>query len=459
MTWGSFLSKSLTLIVVLPFLLTRLSTAEISLWYLFMTIFSLQMVVDVGFSPTFTRVIAYAMGGATIHDLNAPGIQCCGILNRQTIGTIYSTMRTVYVRLGIIWALLLSTAGTLVMIRPVAAVDNRISAWISWWIIVSVSFFSLRGNIYSSYLQGMNQIALLRRWDILTSIGAISTSLLVLLGGGELLGLVISNQGWQLISVLRNRWLARDLENGLVCSCQSGSYSREVFDVVWPSVWRSGLGIFMSYGVVQASGIYYAQIGETTAVASYLLGLRLIQTVSQFSQAPFYSKLPMMARLYAENRYDKMLFMAKRGMAYAHWTYVTGFIGLGLLGTPILKYIGSNAAFPDHILWSVMGAAFFVERYGAMHIQLYSTTNRIIWHIANGLTGLIYIFFSIILFGKIGVLAFPLGMLLGYLSFYSWYAASHAYKTFKMNFFVFEKGTVFLPFIVTLVYIAFNSLQ
>jgi hypothetical protein len=458
MTWGSFVSKSLTFLVVLPFLLTSLSTAEISLWYLFMTVFSLQLVFDVGFSPTFTRVIAYAMGGATVRELNEPFKKCCGELNTNTIRTIYSTMRVVYVWLGTLWTILLATGGTLAMIRPIGEVVVKTPAWIAWGVIVAVSFFALRGNLYSSYLQGMNQIALLRRWDIITSMGAILTSLLVIFGGGGLLGLVLSHQGWQVISVLRNRWLAMNIENSLIRSNSREPFSKDVFSIVWPSVWRSGLGIMMSNGVIQASGILYAQFGETTSVASYLFGLRLIQTVSQFSQAPFYSKLPLMARLYAENKHSELVQIAKLGMAYAHWTFVTGFIALGLIGAPLLIYIGSNAAFPDHSLWSIMGASFFIERYGAMHIQLYSTTNRIIWHIANGFTGLIYISLSLMLFGKLGVLAFPLGMLLGYLSFYSWYTAIHAYRTFKMNFFVFERGTAFIPFIITLVYISLYNL-
>ena len=72
MTWVSFLVRSLSLIVVLPLILTRFSTEEIALWYLFITIIGLQMFVDMGLSPTFSRVISYAMGGADVHDLKSP---------------------------------------------------------------------------------------------------------------------------------------------------------------------------------------------------------------------------------------------------------------------------------------------------------------------------------------------------------------------------------------------------
>ena len=139
-------------------------------------------------------------------------------------------------------------------------------------------------------------------------------------------------------------------------------------------------------------------------------------------------------------------------MALAYWTYVAGFIGLGLFATPLLKLIGSNAEFVPPLLWGIMGLSMFAERYGAMHIQLYSTTNHIIWHIANGVSGIIYFVVSLALFQKIGVYAFPLGTLVAYLSFYSWYSSIHSYRAFGLNFWLFERSTAFYPFITMIVY-------
>lgn len=457
MTWGSFFTKSLSLVVVLPLILTRLSIEEIALWYLFITIISFQMLIDVGFSPTFSRVIAYAMGGAGVDDLKSPEDKNNGQVNWKTIELICSEMRVVYLFLGSIWTLLLAVFGTLTLLKPVSIVQNTFSAWIAWGIILLVSTISLRGNIYNSYLQGINQIALLRRWEAITSIGAIATSVLVLTLGGGLLGLVIAHQCWQVLNILRNRWLSGVVENGRFKNFVRGKKNKKVFDAVWPSVWRSGIGHFMGYGSLQASGVIYAQVGTASGIASYFLALRLIQTVSSFSQAPFYSRLPVFAKLFAEDKKDKLVSLAKRGMRLSYWCYVAGFIGLGIAGEPLLKFIGSNADFPTNLLWSLMGMAFFVERYGAMHLHLYSITNHIIWHIANGITGLIYITVSFMLFRLFGVYAFPLGLIAGYFGFYSWYSAMHSYREFKLSFTTFEKGAMFVPLCLILIYIMGKS--
>ena len=62
-TWGSTATRSLSVILVLPLLLRLLTPAEIAVWYLLSTIMGLQSLADLGFAPTFTRLIAYAMGG------------------------------------------------------------------------------------------------------------------------------------------------------------------------------------------------------------------------------------------------------------------------------------------------------------------------------------------------------------------------------------------------------------
>lgn len=453
MTWGSFLTKALSLVIVLPLILSRFSTQEIALWYLFMIFISFQILADVGFAPTFGRVIAYAMGGADVDDLKSPKEKNNGQANWQTIELICSTMRVIYNRLSLLWTICLMVFGSIALLKPASLMDNSSSVWISWGIILVVSTVTLRGNIYNSYLQGINEIALLRRWEAITAMGNIVTSSLVLISGAGLLSLVIVNQGWQVLNIIINRWLSGYVKNGRFRGFTQGKMSKKVLSAVWPSAWRSGLGIFSTYGLVQASGILYAQVGSAAGIASYLLALRLIQAVSQFSQAPFYSKLPVFARLFAEDKKNELMFRARSGMQLSFWCYVLGFMGLSIAGEPLLQLIGSNADFPKHFLWSLMGLAFFVERYGAMHLQLYSITNQIIWHqVAVGF-GVIYISACLIFFNLIGVYAFPVGILMGHLGFYSWFSAKHAYKYFNLTFKSFDLKTAVLPLVLMILYI------
>ena len=51
-------------IILLPFLLKYLSVNELGLWYIFNAISSFVLLLDFGFSPSISRNISYAWGGA-----------------------------------------------------------------------------------------------------------------------------------------------------------------------------------------------------------------------------------------------------------------------------------------------------------------------------------------------------------------------------------------------------------
>jgi hypothetical protein len=462
MTFGSFTANALKLILVLPLILTRLDTPDIAIWYLFAAIITLQNLSDIGFCPTFSRLIAYAMAGANVHSLSAKGkpkAQSSTMApNWEAIEIICTNMHKIYDKLTILLILLLLSLGTISLIKPIAASPDPMKAWISWGIVLLTSAIFLRGNVYRAFLEGTNQVALIRRWDIYTAAGAAGASIAALLAGTGLLGLVLSQQGWMALNVLRNRYLCRSFEGGRYKRFKKSFFSSEVYHAAWPSAWRSSLGILMSQGLIQASGIAYAQLETSGRVASYLFGLRLMQAVSQCSQAPFYSKLPMLARLRAAGKIDDQIDIAQRGMKLSYWSFVVAFVGIGIAATPLFSVIQSNADFPDPLMWSMLGIATLAERFGAMHIQLYGTTNHIIWHIANGVSGFIYLMASIILYPFLGVYAFPAGMIAGNLLFYDWYSASHSYKAFGLRFWQFEKQTALVPVLFMIVFLLFYLL-
>ena len=355
-------------------------------------------------------------------------------------------MHTIYLRLSLVALLIGAIVGSLALQKPISMTQNPTSAWLAWAIVIITTLVTFQGNTYSAYLQGTNNIALLRRWEAIFALAATTASVLTVLLHGSLLELIIVQQSWWVINVFRDRWLCKHIQGGRFSSFQLTGIDTEVFKAVWPSAWRSGLGVFMSYGLVQISGIIYAQFGSTPGVASYLLALRLIDFIAEISRAPFYSKLPRLAQLRSSGRITEQVQIARRGMSLAYWSLCIGFLLIGAFSTYVLRVIGSSTQFVPPTLWALMGIAAFLDRFGAMHIQLYSTTNHIVWHIANGVSGLIYIVTSLLLVSTVGVYAFPIGLIIGYLGFYVWYSAIHSYRAFQLKFWRFEPALSFVPF-------------
>jgi uncharacterized membrane protein YdcZ (DUF606 family) len=117
-----------------------------------------------------------------------------------------------------------------------------------------------------------------------------------------------------------------------------------------------------------------------------------------------------------------------------------------------LAVIKANTTFVDPRIWSLIGIAYYLERYGGMHMQIYTLTNKVIWHIANGIHGVIFVCLSIFLFPKMQVIAFPLSLVLANLLFFCWYTAKHSYQHFDLSFLKFECRTSIVPLMAILVY-------
>ena len=135
-------------------------------------------------------------------------------------------------------------------------------------------------------------------------------------------------------------------------------------------------------------------------------------------------------------------------MSWSLWVYAAGAVAVMFAVPFALEITGSQIKFVSQSFWCVMSLAFFAERVGALHIQLYSLTNHIVWHIANGVTGVLLIVLAVLLYRWQGPIGLPLAMLAVNLTFYSVYAVRHSSKAFEFGAFSFQKGTALGPLLL-----------
>ncbi|HEX4935928.1 MAG TPA: hypothetical protein VFV33_22265, partial [Gemmatimonadaceae bacterium] len=236
MSWASIGMRALSVVVVLPLLLTRLPVEAIAVWYLLMTMVGLQMLADAGFAPTFARVIAYAMGGRVeLKDLRTTDATASGLADWATIERIWATMHVVYARLTYLCVPLFAAGGTLALVRPMRSLADPVEGWIGWGVVIVTFAVVLRANAYGAYLQGVNQVALLRRWEAISGLMASLTTVTVLLLDGGLLALVIAHQSWMLLNAWRDRALARHVESRRAAGFRAAGTDPLVLDAVWTS--------------------------------------------------------------------------------------------------------------------------------------------------------------------------------------------------------------------------------
>lgn len=455
-TWISTGARTLSFILVLPILLRRFSPAELAVWYLFAAFADFSFFVDIGFSPTFGRFIAYAMGGAK----EAPNFKLKSAHrgddaspNYDLMGEMVATMRGLFASLSLLVFLGYILVGTMVLYRPISATQNSIELWQSWAVTSLAAPLSFFGTLYFSFLEGCNFIALLRRMQGFFAVLAVIAAFIVLFFGGGFLELTITFCVINLIVVFVARQICRHILSGAFKRFGGWKINLKTLKSIWTAAWRSGVGTLAYRFSLQLAGFVYAQFGSPVLVASYLFSLKIMNTLIAMSIAPFYSKIFLLPRLHAQNRINEMLAVAREGMRLTYILYATAVIGVGV-GLPlVLSVLGSKTPFVSPVVWALMGLAYFFDRYGAMHMRIYETTNHILTHKQCLGFFVIYLPALAILFPIMGIIAIPLSMMCGSLGFYGWYAAKYSYRLIPVSFWEYEKSTSIVSLCLLLLYL------
>jgi hypothetical protein len=440
-TFASTAAQALQSLLVLPLVVHRFDAASVAVWALFSTIGALQNVASAGFTPTFIRATAIAHGGrADIAGTtsNEPG----GEPRWDVVSEIASATRLLYAGLAVASAIVLATLGNLLVEQMASATPEPSRTWIAWWFVVGGTSATTLASAYTTVVEGLGHVALLRRWDLAFSLLGTATAVFVLAIGGDILVLLAVTQSLALARLVRSYVLARSIDAPRAIWSRNGA--RRVLTALWPAAWRSSLGVASMFGVQQASGIFYAQIASPQHVASYLLALRLLDALSAVARSPFYARIPRLVRLHATNEHAEHRREIRAGMRLTYWLLLAGIVVAAIAGPYVFSLLDSDVPFPPRVLWLAMGTAVVLERFGAMHLQVYTTTNRVVWHLAAGGYAIIYLVVVVALHRSLGVEVFPVAMLCGHLGWYSWYCASRSYRVLDTNFWTFER-TMLLP--------------
>ena len=450
MTWVNLTVRSLGMFVLLPVVLAVASPAEAVVWLLLSNWPLIVTIADFGFLPNFSRLVAYSTAARSSDAQRVIDIQkeAAAIPLPQ----VASAMAFVYTRLALITVGVLLVLGYFALRSPNSAVGSPVLAWAASASVLVGSVASVFGNQYVAFLTGTERIAETQAALGATGLAGVLCGLIVMGMGASPFHAMIAQQVWVIVGVAMSARMATAAGLQRARQMVTGAVDRNVLETVYSNAWRSGVAATLTVGGLQFSNLIVAQLPDRAASASYLLGLRVVQAVSQFSQAPFYTRLPRMSRLHIEGKEAEKLEVAAKAMRASHWAFALAFIGVGLAMKTALTAIGSNVRFADPLVWAVLGLAFFGERYGAMHVQLYSTSNHILWHVAALKQFLAFAVIGTVLFAVFGLVGIPLALLVANWAFYAAYCARLSYGQIGRGAAHFERYVLLPPLGFAIVY-------
>lgn len=373
--------------------------------------------------------------------------------NHILLARTWNTGAVVYAGVALLTALITVVAGVWSAGDIARDLGPQHLAWPALAVFAVGAGLRAYGGLHLSYMYGVERITLVRWWEAAFWLLAFAAAAFAIVTGAGLLGVALAYQVPLAANIIWNIWLCQRDQSARAGFTRHWQLDRDIMAQLWPNVWRTGVGAFLYTGTTQGVGLYYATIGEPAQVAAFLFAMSLIRPLGQFAQVPFFTKVPVLARLQASGERGAQQAIAERSMRHSYLLHMVMVLGVALV-LPLLAQTQEGLLQVPLLLWLLVGLAGYFERMGGMHLQLYSTTNHILVHWTNGATALAFTLLAAVLFPLLGVIAFPLAQAAALLFVFLPIGMINSYRTFALPFPSFELKTSVLPLIVLVLVLA-----
>lgn len=425
-------------IITLPLILHKLTTEEIALNYLMLTVSSLVALIDFGFAPQFGRNVTYVFSGAQKLEKEGINENVGGEINYHLFKGLIQVAKQVYFYMSLAVLVLMLTAGTFY----IKEVTNNFSTvanshWI--WLIFSIStFFNIYFYYYSSLLTGRGLIKESKKAMIAQRVTYIVLSYVLLLAGCGLLSVCIAN----FIAPFVERWLCyryfydEELKSRLANIQVSKKEKGEIFGAIWHNAKKLGISSVSAYLTLKASMFIAGLYLSASTIASYGLMTQLIGILTGISSTLFASYIPKITSHITSKDRQGMIRSFSWAMNVSYLLFLAGSVVLVVAGPFFLSLIGSKAELPETSLLIYFLIITLLENNHSNYCTLIAMGNSIPFY-KPGLFfgGLIVILDLIVLrYTSLGLWGIVLVQGAVQISFNNWYWPKMVCKSTRTSF-------------------------
>ena len=342
-------------LITLPLILKMLTIEEIALNYIFLTVSSLVLLFDFGFSPQFSRNVSYVYGGAQalkkegIEDISSGRVE----INYRLIATLVKVGQYVYLRLALLVLLVMLTIGSLYIYKVTDGFQS-VAHSLPIWILFSVSTaFAIYYEYYNFLLTGKGAIKETKIALLISRIIYIMLTFLFLYIGWGLLGVVLANFIAPFVNrILCYRFLFTEEFSSLL---KPHNISKEeistTFDVIWYNAKKLSLVFVGAYAITKFSMFLAGLYLSKSEIASYGLMMQLVVNMLSGVASTFFATFqPRFAALRVEGDQQGFVRLFSFSMIIFYTIFVLGAIILLFFGNTILEHIQSNAFLPNKLI-------------------------------------------------------------------------------------------------------------
>lgn len=380
--WG-YMSQFLqygAALLVLPLLLRKLSSAELGVWYVFMTISALVSMLDMGFTPTLARNVSYVMGGAKRLQKNGyEVVEQTGDVDYGLVKAIVAVSRRIFFWIAAAALILLALPGSAYILHVAHEQVDQRAVLLAWGVFVFATVINLFYKYYTPLLQGRGLFSGFYKSSTLASLGFVVVSAVLLQAG---LGLLAVALGY-LVSALLGRWLSWHYFYDALFKVQleqapaAAVGSAEIFSSMWHNAWRLGLGVIGAFLILRANTLLASIYLGLATTATYALTLQVFSVLQSVSTVVFNVQLPKLAQYRVTNQRKALMQTMELGLGCALGLFTFGTLLLLWLGTPLIRVIGGKTELLSEPLLAWTGLMILLELSHSLAAGVIITGNHV----------------------------------------------------------------------------------
>ncbi len=409
-------------LLLLPLVLHFLSTADLGMYYVLLSLVALAPIIDFGFAPTVGRFVNFAMGGAeALHAHGPPTPGKLGTPNYDLLWQLLHTTRALYRYLALAVLVILGLWGTYLVELRIGETSSPAITRLAWAVTLAATVFDIYWNWWTTYLFGFNEVRTAMRIGVLAMTVKFALAAALLWGGGGLLSVPAATLCSCALqrSLARRQCLARLKHHPPPAVVEVKKY----FRIFWPNSWRLGVQFVSGYLTVNANTAICLAVFGLAANARYGLSIQVMSIASGMAGVWIYTQWPRIGQCQARHDYAQI----RRILWPRIWLQTASFLLLGgavvLSGPSLLRWLGSHKEMlPTAWLLALMLYTFLDMQF-SIWSTLISTGNRLdyLWPTVAANVGSLGLSLALVHYTNLGLGALVLGPLLAGAVFNYWY--------------------------------------
>ncbi len=409
-TW-SYVAKLFQIgsgLVTLPLILRLLTTEEVGMNYLMLTVSSIVGLMDFGFSPQFGRNFTYVNSGA--RRLCREGVEegRGGSIDWHLLSVLISTARFVYRRLSVLALIVMLTFGTGYIWYLTEGFTNVNNSLYIWILYSFSTYFNIYFSYYSSLLTGSGMIRESSQAAILSKSAYLVLCTLFLLLGWGLFAVVAANFIAPFVQryVSYRAYFKPELKAHIAEQSVTREDIRETFSVIWFNAKKLGINFIGAYAVNKMGMFIIGFFLPLATIGSYGLLTQLTTIVSGIANTMFVTYLPKVSNCRVTGDRSMLKRTISFSMVVGQIIMLAGALGIIFVAPYLLELIKSQTMLPSRLICVLYLVIIALELNHSEFASVISTENKIPYVVPSLVSGgvIVLLTFIALKFTTLGLL-------------------------------------------------------